>query len=83
MQLSDYVKLIRKAKGLTLSDLSQRSGLSRGYIHLIESGEQVNPTINALLSLSKGLDIPIGQIINSVYQTEDSSEENVPLPFDM
>lgn len=44
MRLGEKIKTLRKAKKWTMADLSQRSGLSKGYISMLERG--VNPTTN-------------------------------------
>ena len=38
MSLHEYLEPLRVEKGMRLSDITRRSGLSRGYIHNICSG---------------------------------------------
>jgi transcriptional regulator with XRE-family HTH domain len=82
------LKQIRQERNLSLSDLSQKSGLSMSYINEIEKGKKYPKTdkISALaealgieydtlvsLKLSKKLE-PISQLLNSNFLTE--------IPFD-
>lgn len=51
----EYVKKIRKAKGLTTTELAKRTGISQSYISQIENGKRGIPTDEMLLSLARGL----------------------------
>ena len=58
------VQRIRKEKGLTLEDVSQRTGLSSEYLTQIEAGE-VSPPLGALIRLAKALDMKLGRFIST------------------
>lgn len=55
---------IRKTKGLSQAGLASVSGLTRASIALIESGSS-NPSLEALLKLSRSLQISIDEMIAS------------------
>lgn len=54
--IGENLKSFRQKKQITLSELAERSGLSKGMLSQIEKGE-TNPTINTIWKLSAGLDI--------------------------
>lgn len=46
---------IRKARGLSVANLSDKSGVSVSYLHNLENGHKNNPTLATLVSLTKAL----------------------------
>lgn len=52
----------RKARGLTLDQLAQASGVSRGMVVQIEQGK-TNPSVATLCRLANALAIPISKLI--------------------
>jgi len=59
-------------RGLTLSGLSQRSGIAKSTLYLIESG-QGNPTIETLWAIANALETPFGTLVEGVDTIGDSS----------
>lgn len=70
--LSEYVKKMRKEKGLTVKDLCERCNLSRSYINMIEAGlnpktkKPIVPSLETIIELSKGLDISCIELLTSI-----------------
>lgn len=58
MQYARALKVIRATRGLTQSDLAERSGLNRSQIAQIESGRRV-PALKALEALADALEVPM------------------------
>jgi transcriptional regulator with XRE-family HTH domain len=52
------IRGLRKARGLTLSELAEKSGLSIGYLSLLER-DRATPSINALHAISRALGVTI------------------------
>lgn len=52
------IKLLRKARGKTLTDLSKETSLSQGYLSQIERGVS-SPSVKALHSISRALGVTI------------------------
>lgn len=67
-KIADKVREIRKNKGLTLAQLSEEIGLSRGLLSRIENN-QVSPPIATLSKIAQGLDVHIG-----IFFEEDDSD---------
>lgn len=61
-QLGDAVRVQRARLRLSQETAGYRSGMHRNYVGAIERGE-VNPTYETLLRLSRGLNIPLEQLI--------------------
>jgi transcriptional regulator with XRE-family HTH domain len=58
------VRRVRKEKGLTLEDVSQRTGLDAEHLGRIEAS-QVSPPLGALIRIAKALDMKLGRFISS------------------
>jgi transcriptional regulator with XRE-family HTH domain len=52
------IRGLRKARGLTLSELAEKSGLSIGHLSLVER-DRATPSINALHAISRALGVTI------------------------
>lgn len=62
--LADYVKRVRREKGLSLKDVVRRSEgrISNGYVSQIENRYYINPTRDKLIALAKGLGVSEDEI---------------------
>ncbi len=58
MALGNRIRQTRNQKGITLQELSDRSGLSKGFICQLEN-DKASPSLQALERLSAGLGVPI------------------------
>ncbi|MDT7678998.1 MAG: hypothetical protein QOD82_6900, partial [Pseudonocardiales bacterium] len=66
-EVGSQVRSIRKEAGLTLEQLSERSGLSTGIVSQIERG-LANPAFATLAQLAHGLGIPVGRLFQVTDQ---------------
>lgn len=57
-RIADKIRQIRKNKGLTLAQLGEKVGLSKGLLSRIENN-QTSPPIATLANISQGLGVPI------------------------
>jgi transcriptional regulator with XRE-family HTH domain len=77
--LADYVRRIRKEKGLSLKDVEEQSGrrISKGYISYY-----INPTRDKLIALALGLGVTEDEIFDIARgkpaAEESGSEEKDP-----
>lgn len=58
MNYGKGIRIVRAARGLSQKDLAKQSDLNGNYISLIESGHRV-PSTEALISISKALNVPL------------------------
>ncbi|PPA82427.1 transcriptional regulator [Brevibacillus laterosporus] len=68
--LGELIKEKREEFGITLSELSRRSGVSKGIISKIESGETKRPELRNLKLLADTIDIPYEDIIDRYIDVE-------------
>ena len=59
------VRALRKERGLTQVEFSERCGFFQTYLSRIENG-QVNPTLNAMEVIANGLGLSIFELIDQV-----------------
>lgn len=62
MSIGAAIKLCRDRKGLTLSELSEKSGLSVSYISLLENNKR-DPNLSKVESISDALNIPLSLLL--------------------
>lgn len=58
MQYGRAIRFVRSAKSVSQTKLARDSGLTPGYISLIESGQRA-PSLGALESMAKALAVPL------------------------
>jgi len=63
LRVGESVKEIREKKGLTLEDVSQRTGLQVELLTEIEKGE-MSPPLGAIIKLAKALEMKVGYFIS-------------------
>lgn len=61
-KLGNNLKKIRLEKGMSQGDICRASGMDRGYISRVESGQK-NPTISNLEKIAKALKISPGELL--------------------
>jgi transcriptional regulator with XRE-family HTH domain len=61
--LYERINCLRAQRGLSLTDLAERSGVSRGYLHLLATGKH-NLTIDKLEAIAAGLDTTAASLLS-------------------
>lgn len=61
VQLGQRIRDIRVQKGMTQSELAERSGMASNYIAMLERGER-NPTYLTLLKIAEGCGVDICEL---------------------
>jgi len=67
------IKQLRKVKGLSQEELSEKVGMSSKYLSSIERGNE-NPTLDTFIRLARSLDVEVFEIFN--YSNELSDKES-------
>lgn len=85
-RLGPNLRELRLARGLTLDRLAGQSGLTRGYLSLVERGLKT-PSISALLRLAEALGVNIAQLFDpdaapapSSYTLHRAGDARLPQP---
>ncbi|MCD1259123.1 helix-turn-helix transcriptional regulator [Paenibacillus athensensis] len=63
MYFYDKLRDLRKLKGFTIRELSDRSGVSAAYISQLENGNRGIPSPDVLAKLSEGLNISYAELM--------------------
>lgn len=74
MDIGRKIKNLRKKMGLTLQELSERSGVSPGYISMLERGFKKSPTLEVLKKLAKGLGVSLSELIGEELVSLEADE---------
>lgn len=69
------IRSARKAKGLTLRQLSEQSGISNPYISQLESGKIKRPSAVALYTLAWILDVDFDSVMVEYGFVDPKSQE--------
>jgi len=75
-RIADKIHEIRKNKGLTLAQLGDSTGLSKGLLSRIENN-QVSPPIATLSKIARGLEVPIGIF----FEEDDTDQEGYAVTY--
>ena len=63
-ELKYRLRELRKAKGMTQEELSDKSGITRTTIWKLETGDEEVSTTKTLLSLAKALECSVGDFFS-------------------
>lgn len=80
-QLGKTIQRLRKAYNLSLSELSEQSGVAKSIISQIERNE-TNPTLATIWRLSQALDVSIDRVLSAAHDAdfvEDIPANDMPL----
>lgn len=58
-----YIEEVRREKGMSLSELSRRCGISKSTLFYIELGA-TDPKLSTLCKISKALDVPAASLFS-------------------
>lgn len=61
--IGDRVRSLREESLLSISELAEKSGVAKSYISSLERNIKMNPSINVLEKISKGLGVPLEKIV--------------------
>lgn len=76
MQLKNRVRNLRRERGYSVRELSERAGISQPFIADIESGRGT-PSLNSLVGLARGFDMTVMELLAGV---DDMGEPVPPAP---
>jgi transcriptional regulator with XRE-family HTH domain len=67
--IGEYIKKIRKARKVTLQQMSETTGLSVGYLSLMERGMN-NPTVSGLHKVCKALNTTLADLFTNLEENQ-------------
>jgi repressor LexA len=73
--LGDNIRRIRKSRKMSINKLSEKSGISLGYISDLENNKLTNPSYEKLELIAKVLNTTIGELVEEVVLYDANSDE--------
>ncbi|MGG1573164.1 helix-turn-helix domain-containing protein [Fictibacillus sp. NRS-1165] len=74
--IGTLVKKYREEKGLSLSNLAQRSDIAKSYLSMLERNIQTNPSVQVLEKIAYVLDIPIEKLLHDTTKVNMDELDN-------
>jgi transcriptional regulator with XRE-family HTH domain len=74
--LAKNLSRLRKERGISLTALAERAGISKSTLSSLEAG-QANPTISTLWALADALEVPFGALIAESDESIEVGETGV------
>lgn len=65
------ISVLRKYKGLSLSELAQRADISKSYLSNIERNLNQNPSINIVMKIADVLEVDFQDLLDAKTQRVD------------
>ena len=75
LHIGKIIHNARKTQGLTIANIADQSGISRGMLSKIENG-QVSPSLDSLLRIARALGIPMSAFFKE-FENEESQAQLV------
>ena len=73
--IGERVKLLRKEKKMSLSELAEQAGVAKSYLSSLERNLQTNPSIQFLEKIAAVLHVPVDHLIHEQPSTDDLDAE--------
>ena len=58
----NQMKKLRMSKNMTLEELSERTGISAGYLCHLEKGTRSNPSMHVMELIARGLEKTVAEV---------------------
>ena len=75
MALSKAIKEIAKKKKISFYRISKNGGIAQTTLSEIVNGNNLNPTIETIQKIAKGLDVSVSELISKA-ETKIKEEQN-------
>ncbi|WP_233602940.1 helix-turn-helix domain-containing protein [Pedobacter sp. KBW06] len=72
LKISYRIKEIRKERGITIQELADRAGVSKGLISQIENNRTV-PSLMVLIDIIKSLDVDLNQFFKDISASSNKA----------
>ncbi|MGF9775901.1 helix-turn-helix transcriptional regulator [Priestia aryabhattai] len=79
--IGDHVKEMRMKKQLSLSELSERTKITKSYLSNIERNISTNPTIDVIQKLASGLKVHPSVLLNWKEDRKEFQDTNNSLAY--
>lgn len=85
MTLGELIKQYRELYEITMDEFSRFSGLSKGYISMLEKNENprtklpIMPTTKTLTCVAKAMSMSVAELMDKLNQTDDAIKDAIPV----
>ncbi|MBP2241847.1 XRE family transcriptional regulator of biofilm formation [Cytobacillus eiseniae] len=73
--IGERVKILRKEKKMSLSELAEQAGVAKSYLSSLERNLQTNPSIQFLEKIAAVLHVPVDHLIHEQPNKEELDSE--------
>lgn len=63
MNVGQKIRELRTAAGVTLPDLAEKAGVSKGFLSQLENDEKANVSLDTLTKIAKALGVTVGALL--------------------
>jgi transcriptional regulator with XRE-family HTH domain len=74
LKLGQKVRFLRQGKGWTLSDIAEKSGVSKAYVSDLENGVAGKPNIQYIYSIAVALDVSLDGLLSDTAARPSSAK---------
>jgi transcriptional regulator with XRE-family HTH domain len=71
VSLAERIRDLRERAELSLGDLAEITGISKGYLSQLERGEAANPSVDVLGKLAQGLGVQASELLGEEAATPE------------
>jgi len=72
--IGEKIKLLRKEKKMSISELAEKAGVAKSYLSSIERNLQTNPSIQFIEKISAVLNVSVNELIREDSKKIDQDE---------
>lgn len=73
--LPKRIRRLRESRGMSQEELGRAAGVHRTYISHIERGRRPNPTLDILVLIARGLEMPVKELVGDLSEPASKGEE--------
>jgi transcriptional regulator with XRE-family HTH domain len=79
--LSQRIKQLREAAGLSQQEVAMRGDLSLSLVAKLEQGKKADPRASTLLALARALEVRPGSLLDDLFPHGQDGEASADAPF--
>lgn len=69
--LSENIRALRKLHNSSLEEFASEIGISKSSLQTIEKGQDLNPSLGTIETISKSLEVPALSLLSDTYNTDE------------
>src|SRR6266478_3946793 len=81
--VSKQIETLLKVRGISLTELADRAGISKGYLWQLLHGEQPNPSLDILEKIARALETTVGEVLGQKIVGKQAPQLPSEIPQDL